>query len=443
VSKGGGSAARRKRTSVLRRDSRRYGREMRPTLDDSSGPLAGIRVVDLSDTFMAPYATLLLAQMGAEVIKIELPQGDVTRQIGDVTATGCGPVFINVNRGKQSIVLDLRQEADYQTFTDLISESDVFVHNRRPQAATRLRIDYGHLRTINHRLVHASAFGYGSDGPYANRAAYDDVIQAACGLASIQSAGGPPTYVRSVIVDKTTGLMLFGSILAALFEREHSGEGQAVEVPMFETMVSFLLLEQQGGLVFDPPRGVSGYARLASPYRRPYRTSDGLLSVLVYTDAQWKAFFDLVGQPHLADDPRYSTMRARTDNVDALYAQLEEALVHRSTEEWLARFEEDGIPASPMNSIDDLMEDPQVTAVGLLQSDQHPLVGTVRTARLPVAFSRTPLGRISPAPALGEHDDAIRAWLEQRTGSADEERPIRERDRTAVSEHRAAENPES
>jgi crotonobetainyl-CoA:carnitine CoA-transferase CaiB-like acyl-CoA transferase len=386
---------------------------MEPTLNVAAGPLLGIRVVDLSDTFMAPYATLLLAQMGAEVIKIELPGGDITRQIADVTATGCGPVFINANRGKLSVVLDLRLEDDYQTFTRLIAKSDVFVHNRRPAAAERLRIDYDRLRFINRRLIHASASGYASDGPYANRAAYDDVIQAACGLASIQGAGGEPSYVRSVIADKTSGLMLFGSILAALFDRERSGEGQAVEVPMFETMVSFLFLDQQGGLVFDPPMGPAGYARTASPHRRPYRTSDGLVSVLVYTDAQWKAFFDIVGTPHLAADPRYATMRARTEHIDALYAQLEGELVHRSTQAWLSLFDEQGIPASPVNSIEDLLDDPQVAAVGLIESDSHPLVGKVRTARLPVAFSRTPLGRIRVAPALGEHDEAMRAWLEQ------------------------------
>lgn len=399
---------------------------MGPILNDAVGPLAGIRVVDLSDTFMAPYATLLLAQMGAEVIKIELSQGDITRQIGDATVTGLGPVFINANRGKLSIVLDLRHEADYKTFTRLIEESDVFVHNRRPQAAARLRIDYDRLRSINRRLIHASAFGYGSEGPYANRAAYDDVIQAACGLAAIQGSGGDPAYVRSVIADKTSGLLLFGSILAGLFERERSGEGQAVEVPMFETMVSFLLLDQQGGLVFDPPLGPAGYARTASPHRRPYRTSDGLISVLVYTDAQWKAFFDIVGKPHLGEDPRYATMRARTEHVDALYALLEGELVHRSTQAWLSVFDEHGIPASPVNSIEGVLEDPHVAAVGLIESDNHPLVGTVRTARLPVTYSRTPLGRTRRAPSLGEHDEVIREWLERQ--AANHERTIQQAD---------------
>ena len=250
-----------------------------------SGPLHGVRVVDLSDTFMAPYASLLMAQMGAEVIKIELPAGDITRQIGDVTGTGSGPVFLNVNRGKKSVVLDLRSHEDYGGFTKLVADCDVFLHNRRPSAARRLGIDYPTLHALNERLVYCAAVGFASNGPYADRPAYDDVIQAACGLAAIQSGTGQPAYVRSVVADKVTGLLVFGAVLAALYERERSGSGQEVEVPMFESMVSFLLLEQQGGFVYDPPRGPAGYSRTDSPYRRPYRTADGLISVVVYTDA--------------------------------------------------------------------------------------------------------------------------------------------------------------
>jgi crotonobetainyl-CoA:carnitine CoA-transferase CaiB-like acyl-CoA transferase len=367
---------------------------------------------------MAPYATLLLAQLGAEVIKVELPDGDIARQIGDTAGTGLGPYFINANRGKLSITLDLRKEADYETFTRLIERTDVFVHNRRPNAASRLRIEYGTLQAVNRRLIHASAAGYSSDGPYANRAAYDDVIQAASGLASVQSAGGEPSYVRSVVADKTTGLMLFGAVLAALFERERSGEGQAVEVPMFETMVSFLLLDQQGGLVFDPPTGPSGYARTSSPYRRPYKTADGVISIMVYTDAQWQSFFDVVGKPQLARDSRFMTMRARTEHIDALYCHVEEELAHRPTLEWLEVLEGRGIPASAVNSIEDVLGDPQVNAVGLIESEAYPSLGLVRTARLPIAFSRTPLGRVRHAPTVGEDEEVIRSFLAE---SADHE----------------------
>lgn len=386
------------------------------SVPDTEGPLAGVRIIDLSDTFMAPYATLLLAQLGAEVIKVELPEGDITRQIGDTAGTGLGPYFINANRGKHSIALDLRKDADYDTFTQLIEQSDVFVHNRRPHAARRLRIDYETLRPINPRLIHASAAGYSSDGPHANRAAYDDVIQAACGLVSVQAAGGEPSYVRSVVADKTTGLMLFGAILAALFERERSDQGQAVEVPMFETMVSFVLLDQQGGMVFDPPMGPPGYARTSSPYRRPYKTADGVISIMVYTDAQWQAFFDEVGKPELAQDARFRTMRARTEHIDALYAHVEEALPDRTTSEWLQVLEERGIPASAVNSIEDVLEDPHVRAVGLIESEDYPHLGIVRTARLPITFSRTPLGRVRHAPVVGEDEQAIRSLLADHGG---------------------------
>jgi crotonobetainyl-CoA:carnitine CoA-transferase CaiB-like acyl-CoA transferase len=374
---------------------------------DAGGPLAGIRVVDLSDTFMAPYASLLLAQMGAEVVKIELPAGDITRQISDVTGTGSGPIFLNANRGKKSVVLDLHRAEDYARFTGLVRGSDVFLHNRRPSAARRLRIDYPALRLVNPRLVHCSAVGFGSAGPYADRAAYDDIIQAACGMAAIQTGTGDPAYVRTPVADKVTGLLVFGSVAAALFERQQSGQGQAVEVPMFETMLSFLLLEQQGGLVYDPPAGPAGYSRTDSEFRRPYRTSDGLIGVLVYTDGQWRSFFDLVGEPGLADDARFATMRARTENVDTLYGFLEAQLRNRTTAEWLDLLTERAIPASRVNSIEDLFSDEHVLATGLLTSDHHPLVGRIRTTRLPVTFSRTQPAPVRYAPELGEHNDSI------------------------------------
>jgi crotonobetainyl-CoA:carnitine CoA-transferase CaiB-like acyl-CoA transferase len=374
---------------------------------DVGGPLAGIRVVDLSDTFMAPYASLLLAQMGAEVIKIELPAGDITRQISDVTGTGSGPIFLNTNRGKKSVVLDLRHEEDYVRFTGLVRGSDVFLHNRRPSAARRLRIDYPALKRVNSRLVHCSAAGFGSAGPYADRAAYDDVIQAASGMAAVQTGAGDSAYVRTPVADKVTGLLIFGSIAAALFERQRSGEGQAVEVPMFETMISFLLLEQQGGFIYDPPQGPTGYSRTDSVFRRPYRTSDGLIGVLVYTDSQWRSFFDLVGDLELAGDARFATMGARTENVDALYGFLEDQLRKRPTAEWLDLLADRGIPASRVNSIEDLFSDEHVLATGLLTSDEHPLVGKVRTTRLPVTFSRTQPAPVRYAPELGEHTDPL------------------------------------
>ena len=276
----------------------------------SLGPLSGIRVVDVSNTFMVPYATLLMVQMGAEVIKVEEPDGDILRQVGDVDGAAAGPVFLNVNRGKRSIVLDITRPSDYERLLLLVQTADVFTHNRPAAVARRLGIDYDTLSEVNPTLIHCGAFGYGSDGPYRDLPAYDDVIQAASGFASVQSGDGDPQYVRSAVADKTTALFVVAGALAALFERERSGMGQAVEIPMFEAMVSFLFLEQQGGAVYDPPRGPTGYKRIDSPFRHPYRTSDGLIGVMIYTDRQWRSFFDLIEKPQLSEDARFATIEA-------------------------------------------------------------------------------------------------------------------------------------
>ncbi|WAX58467.1 CoA transferase [Jatrophihabitans cynanchi] len=366
-------------------------------------------MVDLSDTFMAPYASLLLAQMGADVVKVELPAGDITRQIGDFTGRAAGPIFLNTNRGKQSVVLDVRASEDYERFVELIRGCDVFLHNRRPSAAARLRIDYATLRAVNPALLHCSAVGFGSAGPYADRAAYDDVIQAACGMAAVQTGSGEPAYVRTPVADKVTGLLVFGAISAALYERGQSGQGQALEVPMFETMISFLALEQQFGFVFDPPLGTTGYSRTDSPYRRPYRTADGLIGVVVYTDAQWRSFFELVGRDDLATDARFATMGGRTEHVDELYRFLEDELRARSTAQWLEALADRGIPASRVNTIAEVFSDEHVVATGLFVTDIHPEAGRLRTARVPVTFSRTQPDPVRPAPTLGEHDRLVRA----------------------------------
>jgi crotonobetainyl-CoA:carnitine CoA-transferase CaiB-like acyl-CoA transferase len=373
------------------------------TFAPRQGPLAGLRVIDASNTFMVPYATLLLAQMGAEVIKIEPPGGDILRQVGETLDTRASPIFLNANRGKLSVVLDLRVQSEYDRLISLLRRTDVFVHNKPPAAARRLRIDYESLAGVNARLIYCAAFGYGSDGPYRDRPAYDDTIQAEAGFASIQTHGGEPQYVRTVVTDKATGLFVIGAILAALYERERSGQGQAIEVPMFESMISFLLLEQQGGRVFDPPRGPTGYVRTSSPHRHPYRTADGLIAVMVYTDAHCRALFDEIGRPELNADERFATMRARTANTDALYAILEQELVRRSTVDWLRVFEFLAIPAARVNSIADLLEDPHVLATGLLEHVDHPIAGRICSAGLPIRFSRSKTAPIGPAPLLDEH----------------------------------------
>ncbi|WP_156934930.1 CaiB/BaiF CoA transferase family protein [Pseudonocardia spinosispora] len=378
------------------------------------GPLHGLRVLDLTTTFMGPYATMLMAQMGADVIKVEAPAGDITRGISDYRGLGMGPVFLNANRGKRSITLDLKQDADRALLLRLAGTVDVFVHNMRPAAARRAGIEYPAIAEVNPGCVYCSLPGFDSTGPERDRPAYDDVIQAASGFAWVQGNA----YVRTPVADKTVGTLALGAILAALYERSGSGRGQAVEVPMFESMAAFLLLDQQGGWVFDPPAGPVGYARTSSPHRRPYETSDGHLGVLVYTDAQWRAFFSLAGRPEMADDPRFRSIAGRTEHIDELYALVAEVLRTRSTDEWRRVLEAANIPATPVNSVTDLFTDPQALASGLFETHEHPTLGTLRQPRLPARFSRTGAAPAASAPELGEHAEQIRAELDQRHRTA-------------------------
>jgi crotonobetainyl-CoA:carnitine CoA-transferase CaiB-like acyl-CoA transferase len=375
-----------------------------------AGPLAGVRVVELATTLMGPYAAMMLAQLGADVIKVEAPGGDINRNVADASGVGMASGFINSNLGKRSIELDLTDDADRRSFLDLIRWADVFVHNRPPSAAARLRVDYPSLKEVNPRLVHCSAIGFGAQGPYRDLPAYDDVIQAASGLAYVQ---GPtqPAYIKSAIADKICGLTVVGAINAALYERERSGQGQSIEVPMFETMAAVVLIEQQQGWLFDPPRGDTLYSRTASPYRRPYVTADGTISVVVYTDRHWASFFALIGRPQLTGDARFSTVRARTENIDELYQIVEDSLREKTTAEWIDLLRAQNIPAMPVNSLTDLFSDPHLRSTGFFQAAHQPGVGAVRPPSYPAAFSRTALGPPRPAPRLDEHRTEIKEQI--------------------------------
>ncbi|MDP5183557.1 CoA transferase [Blastococcus sp. BMG 814] len=384
------------------------------------GPLADVTVLDLTSTFLGPYCAELMAQMGARVIKVEPPEGDIIRYVADDRHSGLGPAFLTFNRGKESVVLDLATAAGRDALDRLIDTADVFLHNMRPGAMRKLRIDPGAVRARNPRLVYCHAVGYGSAGPYRDEPAYDDVVQGVSGVAAVQGGTAEPQYVRTQVVDKTVGVMALAAILAALHERDVSGEGQAVEVPMFESMATFLLMEQQGQRVYAGRTGGTGYARTASPYRKPYRTADGTISVLLYTDGQWRTFFRLVDRPDLADDPELHSIRGRTKRIDELYAVVEEALAQRTTGEWIELLRAHAVPAMPVHSIEDLFADEHLAAVGLFEDVEHPTEGPLVHARLPWTFSRSGAPHLSGAPALGEHsgpvlravgldDDAIRA----------------------------------
>jgi crotonobetainyl-CoA:carnitine CoA-transferase CaiB-like acyl-CoA transferase len=380
----------------------RFCRRQMPA-EHSDSPLAGVRVVDLSNTLMVPFTTLLMAQMGAEVIKVEPAEGDILRRVGDVTGTGLGPVFINANYGKKSVVLDVKSSEGYESLKSLIGDADVFVHNRTPKAAKELKIDYPSVSAGHARLIYCTACGYGRNGPYRDLPAYDDVVQAASGMAHLQTNLGTPQYVRTAMADKTTALFVLAGILAALYERERSGLGQELEVPMFESMLSFLMLEHQGGAVFEPPNGPTGYVRMSSEHRHPYRTSDGLIGVMIYTDSQWKRFFSLIGVPELADDPRFATMTQRTVHTDELYSLVESALASATTTEWIMAFRERQIPAMQVNSIEDVFDDEHVRAAGIVEDHEDPVMGTTRSVRLPISFSRSSRAPILRPPLLGEH----------------------------------------
>lgn len=378
-------------------------------------PLSGIRVIDVSSTLMAPYCTLVLAQWGAEVIKIEPPGGDVVRYIGDTRGNGMGPVFLNANRGKRSVSLDLKKDGAAKVLARLLGSADILVHNLRPAAARRLGLTAEEALQANPSLVHCAFRGFAAGGRYADNPAYDDVIQAVSGMAAVQGGKGSAEYVRNAAADKTVGLMGAAAVLAALRSRDRSGQGQVVEVPMLETMASFMLLEQQGGHVFDPPSGPTGYARTESPHRRPCRTKDGHLAVMIYTDAQWHAFFEAIGRPELADEPRYRTIRERTLHIDELYALVNAELATRTTAEWQAELDDRQIPAAKVNTLDDLFEDPHLTDTGFFEQVEHPTEGTLRLSRPPVALG--PDRQLLPAPLLGA--DTVAVLREAGVGSGE------------------------
>lgn len=378
----------------------------------TGGPLDGVTVVDLTSTFMGPYCTVTLAQFGARVIKVEPPGGDILRGVGDTDGNGLGPVFLNANTGKESLVLDLRDDADHRRLMRLVEQVDVVAHNRPAGSDERLGIDYESLRAVNPAVIVCAMRGYGAGGPYGTDPAYDDVIQAASGLAATQTGSGDPQFVRTPISDKVTGMLAAGAICAALVERAGSGRGQEVEVPMFETMVQFLLVEQQGGYVFDPPRGDAGYPRTASPFRRPYRTRDGLVGVLPYTDAHWRALFEVFDAGDRAADPRFASIAGRSRHIDELYEWLDGALAGYSTAEAVELVRGAKVPIMPVNGVADLFDDPHLDAVGFFRHSEHPQLGALRQARSPVRFSRSGSGRFAQAPALDSHGPHLRAGLD-------------------------------
>ncbi|TQS43349.1 CaiB/BaiF CoA transferase family protein [Cryptosporangium phraense] len=371
-----------------------------------SGPLSGVRVVDLTTMVMGPYCTQMMADLGADVIKIEPPGGDSTRYISVGPEPAMSGVFVNVNRGKRSVVLDLRTDEGRRRLRDLVAGGDVFVHSMRASAIDRLGFGYDAVAALNPSIVYTNCYGYRRGGPDADLAAYDDTIQAECGLPFVQEQlTGTAGYVGTIMADKIAGTTALYATVMALFHRERTGEGQEVEVGMFETMAAFMLVEHANGALFDPPLGPAGYPRALTPNRRPYRTRDGYVSALVYNDKQWSAFVEAV-EPPWADD-RFATLAQRAQQIETVYDLLGGTFLERTTRDWLDLLRSLGIPAAPVRTLDDLFTNEHLNDVGFFETVDSPY-GPVRFPGPPALFSRTP-GKIGgPAPRLGAHQEA--AW---------------------------------
>ncbi|MDY7106342.1 MAG: CoA transferase [Actinomycetota bacterium] len=370
----------------------------------SGGALSGYRVIDLTTVLMGPLATRALGDHGADVIRVEPVRGDDSRRGEPARHPGMSAMVLTMQRNKRSVALDLKDVAGREVMARLVASADVLVTNVRRAALERLGLDAATTRAANPRLVHCVANGYGPDGPYADRPAYDDAIQAASGLASlVGEVTGEPAFVPTVVVDKVAGLTIVQAVIAALLHRERTGEGQAIEVPMFETMAAFNLVEHLQGHAFEPPVGDIGYRRLLTGARRPYRSADGWVCLLPYNDNHWRAFLAAIGRPELVDDPRFATHNARITHVEETYGLLAEVAPSRTTAAWLELCDRIAVPAAEVRSLAELVEDPHLRAVGLVGEVEHPTEGTYRVVADPVHYERSPTALRRHAPRLGEH----------------------------------------
>lgn len=368
------------------------------------GPLDGVRIVDMTTVVMGPYATQILADYGADVIKVEPPEGDIMRKAGPLRSPGMGHLHLQMNRNKRGIVLDVKKEGGRRALLRLCARADVFVHNVRPAAMRRLRLSYEDLREENPRLVYVSLVGYGSSGPYAGKPAYDDLIQGICGLPTLiaQASSGKPRYVPANVADRIVGLNAVHAVLAALLCRERTGEAQAVELPMFESLANFVLGDHMGGRTFSPAVGPPGYSRLL--HRRPYETRDGYLCVLIYNDKHWEAFFRAIGRlDQFRADRRLSDYSTRTSHYEEVYGILAGIFAARTTEEWIELLEANDLPCVRLNDVPGLIDDAHLAEVGFFHEMDHPSEGAVRMVGPAGNWGRTPPGVRRPAPRLGEH----------------------------------------
>jgi crotonobetainyl-CoA:carnitine CoA-transferase CaiB-like acyl-CoA transferase len=392
--------------------------------EEATGPLKGVRVLDMTSVVFGAYATQILGDLGADVIKVEFPGGrrggggDIMRWAGhppEGAPEDLGPIFMTINRNKRSMLLDLRQETCAAALKKLIATCDAFAVSVRYEGLKRLGLDYETVKAIRPDIIYVHGAGYGAAGPYAGEPAYDDLIQSASGLADLLSRvdGDPtPRLIPTLVADKVSGLFMAQAITAALFHRERTGEGQFVEAPMLECVTSFTLAEHFYGHVYDPPTGPWAYTRVANPERKPFRTKDGYIGLLPYTDQQWDQFFAVAGWGDtFGKDPRFADYRTRAKHVRELYALVEEVTPTLTTAEWLAKLKPLQIPVVRMNRLEELQADPHLEAVGLFERYEHPLAGPYMSLRPPVNYAATPANIRRHPPRMGEHTAEILAEL--------------------------------
>lgn len=369
-------------------------------------PLDGVRIIDLSSVVMGPFATQLLGDLGADIVKVEPPDGDILRHIAPMRHPAMGHIFLHHNRNKRSIVLDLKKPEGLSALHKLIKTADVLFYNVRPQAMKRLKLSYEEVAAINPQIIYVGAYGFSQRGPYAAQPAYDDLIQGMAAMPSLLHEAGAtaPRYAPLAIADRITGLAAVNAVTTALFARSRTGKGQAVEVPMFETVTQMVLADHMGGFTFNPPEGPYGYARMLAPDRAPYQTKDGYMCVLIYNDKHWRAFFRLIGQEDtFSTDTRFSSHEARSRNIAEVYAFAAEQLKLRTNSEWEKLLREADIPSAPMKSVGDLLNDEHLAQIGFFRDTDHPSEGRLREMTMASHWSGADAMPHRPAPRLGEH----------------------------------------
>lgn len=386
---------------------------------DNKPMLSGVKIVDLTSVVFGPYATRILAELGAEVIKVESPPiGDSFRWAGRAAATpGMAPGFLAINAGKQSVALDLKQASDLAAMKVLLADADVFIHNVRKKGVTRLGLDYESVKAVNAEIIYAHCVGFGQSGPYADLQAYDDVIQAATGTATLLSRvdGNPRArYLPSLIADKVAGLHAAYAVLAAIVHKLRTGEGQRIEIPMFESFARFMLVEHLAGLTFDPPNGPACYFRQVDPDRQPFPTADGFISIVVYNDESWFRVFDLLGAPDLLKEERFGTRKLRSANLALLYQEMARLTRDFETADLLARCQEADIPAQAVRDIGDILQDQHLQATGFFERREHPSEGPYFAMASPVTFGVKPPSPNRDAPLLGEHNEITKSAVSER-----------------------------